>query len=265
MVMPLPASHTKHIDLLSHPLPQDPSVVLSLKQISSSGSTSTGTTGTTLWLSGQVLSCYLSSLPSSTPGKTLRVIELGAGIGYTSLVLASLGYQVTSTDIEPVFSSVLAPNLETGIDQLVRSELPCNVEARKLDWMEVSQLHRGERSEKELEWVAEGWDMVVMTDTFYAPQILEPLWDTLIYLSSNSKSSPLSPKEKKGKEKCPPIYIALEVRDPAFISSALDIGRQKGFELKKIAARRVARDIERWGWVKDDWEGVEVWKGRWKR
>ncbi|OXH33119.1 hypothetical protein J008_03093 [Cryptococcus neoformans] len=263
MAMPLPASHTKHLDLLSHPLPQDSSVILPLKQISSSGSTSTGATGTTLWLSGQVLSSYLSSLPSSMSEKTLRVIELGAGIGYTSLVLASLGYQVTSTDIEPVFSSVLAPNLETGKDQLVRSRLPCNVYARKLDWMDISRLWQGERSEKDLEWVAEGWDMVVMTDTFYAPQILEPLWNTLIYLSSNSKSSPSLPKEGKGKERRPPIYIALEARDPVFISRALDIGRQKGFELKKIAVRRVARDVERWGWSREDWEGIEVWKGRW--
>lgn len=264
MAMPLPASHTKHLELLFHPLPQDPSVILPLKQISSSGSTSIGTTGTTLWLSAQVLSSYLSSLPSSMPEKALRVIELGAGIGYTSLVLASLGYQVTSTDIEPVFSSVLAPNLETGKDRLVRSRLPCNVYARKLDWTDISRLQQGEKSVKELEWVAEGWDMVVMTDTFYAPQILEPLWDTLIYLSSNSKSPPSPPKEEKEKEKRPPIYIALEARDPVFISRALEIGRQKGFELKKIAVRRVARDVERWGWSREDWEGIDVWKGRWK-
>jgi hypothetical protein len=105
-----PASLTKHLLLIHHPLPrqclppgaeQDESI-LRLKQISFSnsssddnysrekGASSTGTTGTTLWLGGQLMSCYIAeTLPA---GSTLnngqrqhkRVLELGGGIGFLS-------------------------------------------------------------------------------------------------------------------------------------------------------------------------------------
>ncbi len=111
----LPASLTKHLETLSHPLPSRPEVLLKINQISAStitqdesnenvtaGSTSTGTTGTTLWLGGQVMACYIADvigrgdhdLTKSSKGesreagdgsgkkKRKRVIELGGGVGY---------------------------------------------------------------------------------------------------------------------------------------------------------------------------------------
>ncbi|ODN85651.1 hypothetical protein L198_07479 [Cryptococcus wingfieldii CBS 7118] len=258
--MPLPASHTKHLPVIHHPLPNHLSIELPVRQISSdssSASGSTGTTGTTLWLSAQVLSAYLSSLPVPSGGKSVKVLELGGGTGFTALVLASLGYQVVSTDIEPVLSSVLGPNIDSGKRVLLGNSLPANISPRFLDWAHVDRLFKGQEDAPDDEWLKPegGWDMLVMTDTFYAPHLIEPLWNTLIYLSTPPSSTITS--------KPPPIYIALESRDPILIARALETGKAKGFELKKVG-KRVGKEVERWGWGKDDWEGVEVWKGRYK-
>jgi hypothetical protein len=155
----LPASLTKHLPTISHPLPrqcftshssQDESTtIVRLRQISSSSSSSpssqntssssnsseskppttkethsslpgsttlnptsvasTGTTGTTLWLGGQLMSCYIAEVlpngfiltpPTSTINnrdggvdekgsggngrRSKRVLELGGGVGFLS-------------------------------------------------------------------------------------------------------------------------------------------------------------------------------------
>ncbi|KAG8784825.1 hypothetical protein FRC16_002101 [Serendipita sp. 398] len=84
------------------------------------------TNGTTLWLGGQVLSHYLASIlldgdhhsdKSSNMNnkprgrRRKRAIELGSGIGLTALVLYSMGWDVCATDVEPVLTSVLRPNI----------------------------------------------------------------------------------------------------------------------------------------------------------
>ncbi|KAK8846844.1 hypothetical protein IAR55_005932 [Kwoniella newhampshirensis] len=303
--MPLPASHTKHLDLLVHSIPRQPDhLLLPLRQISSGSgkSGSTGTTGTTLWLSGQVLSAYLSSvsLPqtlsttnnnnsnntlssSSLSGKNSgvrpQVLELGAGIGYTSLCLASTGWDVVSTDIEPVLSGVLRGNIEDGL-RVIRANLSLGsvggIEVRELDWERVTSCERDT-----LDWLDQKeWDMIVMTDTFYAPHLIGPLWDTLAYVSTPRIAStshpptstqetrqppgPLSTTMTSKARTPPPIYIGIEIRDPSLISQALEHGRKRGFELKKVGRKRVGKEVERWGWKSEDWEGVEVWKAKWR-
>lgn len=96
--VPLPASMTKHVDLLRHAFPGDPTSGVELVQRSRSiASTSgggtvqnderagegTGTTGTTLWLGAQVMAAYVGE----TVGKgSKRVLELGGGVGYLACV-----------------------------------------------------------------------------------------------------------------------------------------------------------------------------------
>lgn len=91
-----PASLTKHLDSLSHPLPRQVSTLaniplfVELQQKSSASSTgtgtgTTGTTGTTLWLGAQLMAAYLSeTLPflAAGHGTKKKVIELGGGVGY---------------------------------------------------------------------------------------------------------------------------------------------------------------------------------------
>lgn len=88
----LPASLTKHLDYLAHPLPRQVSTRASLthpvelQQRSAAGSetTGTGTTGTTLWLGAQLMAAYLAETLGYVDGQqsSKQVIELGGGVGY---------------------------------------------------------------------------------------------------------------------------------------------------------------------------------------
>lgn len=92
----LPASLTKHMDNLEHPLPRQVSSRANLQQSvilqqrSSQGTDTTHTTGTTLWLGAQILSAYLAetlafTTPSAQPRR--KAIELGGGVGFLAQVL----------------------------------------------------------------------------------------------------------------------------------------------------------------------------------
>ncbi|KAL1408937.1 hypothetical protein Q8F55_005751 [Vanrija albida] len=235
---PLPAPATKHVPALQHALPRS-DVVLTLRQRTATAEgTDTGTTGTTLWLGAQVLAAYLASLPPPPPGAT--ALELGAGVGYLALCLAGAGYAVTATDVEPVLSSVLSPNLDAGARVLGAN---ARVEAAELDWVRVA---------------AEGLppslvapDIVVTTDTVYAPHLIAPLWATLAAVCARGK---------------PAVYIALERRDPRMVDAGLEAGRDAGFELRRVAHGRVAKALDRagWRWAPEDWAGVEVWRAKWR-
>jgi hypothetical protein len=88
----LPASLTKHLDYLAHPLPRQVSThanithPVELQQRSTAGSetTGTGTTGTTLWLGAQLMSAYLAETLGFVGGTETpkKVVELGGGVGY---------------------------------------------------------------------------------------------------------------------------------------------------------------------------------------
>ncbi len=85
---PLPASHTKHLPLLTHPFPSS-SLSIDLIQLSHTNQATTGTTGTTLWLGAQVMSCYLEENLGKCGRNGKRVLELGGGVGYLALVFAA--------------------------------------------------------------------------------------------------------------------------------------------------------------------------------
>ncbi|PWN41022.1 hypothetical protein IE81DRAFT_325027 [Ceraceosorus guamensis] len=124
---PSPASDTKHLDLLPYPLPAL-DVTLLLKQRSAASTEYEASTGTTLWLSSQILVCYLIAnkvkLARSDRSRCRespdapRAIELGSGTGMLALVLARLGFETLATDIEPALSQVLRPNLSDNAEAL---------------------------------------------------------------------------------------------------------------------------------------------------
>jgi len=297
MSTPLPASSTKHLDVVLHSLPKDHLTVFQLRQISATASTgrngttesgSTGTTGTTLWLGGQVLACYLSSLPAApipTPTPTPTVptpptasygqrkcaVELGAGVGYLSLVLASLGYDVTSTDIPPVLDAVLAPNVADGLDRLTR-RVATPVFSGKVPAREVTRTTGttavkdtiGAITVRELDWLCPDLevikdlrpDLIVTSDTIYHPALVPALFGTIARLSATSVSAGKKP---------PTVYLCLERRDSRMVDAALSQAASFGVQLKRIGHGRVAKSVERagWAWKEEDWEGVEVYKGKW--
>lgn len=283
MSPPLPASSTKHLDVISHPLPRDALTVLPLEQLSSDpdSAKSTGTTGTTLWLGGQVLSCYLSSLPlpARSPAKPAkRAIELGAGVGYLSLVLASLGYDVVSTDIPPVLENVLRPNVMVGLDVLRRStaqtpvvsgitprpsplaaargvECIGQVQVCELDWTTTTAHTVTPGADLDL-----SVDMIITSDTIYHPDLLPHLFRTIACISRSSLDNPQ-------RSTSPTVYLCLERRDSRMVDTALSRAAEFGLHLKRVGHGRVAKCVEKtgWGWAEEDWQGVEVYKGRWSQ
>jgi len=233
---PLPASSTKHLSILHHPIPFT-DTTLPLRQISSSTTgESTGTTGSTLWLSAQLLSLYLLSLPS--PRKRTTVLDLGSGIGYLPLCLQSKGYKVIATDIPVVIDSVLEGNIQDGSKVLATSDQ--EIEVIPLDWTEVST--------EGLPVPLQGRkiDIITTSDTFYAPHLLIPLLETLKALSTTQ----------------PVIYVGLERRDPGLIDHAMEGARKMGLKLNRIDKGRIDKLMVDAGWNLEEWDDVEIWKGK---
>ncbi|PWW78774.1 hypothetical protein C7212DRAFT_156224 [Tuber magnatum] len=106
MSTPLPAHRTKHLQTLNYPVPNTPHI-LTLTQTQSPCSASTGTT---LWLSSQLLTYHLLA-PFPRPHRPRgRAIGLGAGTGLTSHILSYLGFRVCATDLAQIVSTILSNN-----------------------------------------------------------------------------------------------------------------------------------------------------------
>lgn len=225
--MALPAPETKNLPVLHHPLPGGSTALLNQR----ARDQGEGTTGTTLWLGAQVLSAFLAKHGTTSMDRDpkLRALELGAGVGLLSLTLAEMGYDVLSSDIDPVVG-ILASNLSAN--WAIGS-----VSVTKIDWLDPPLL-------------AGEFDVIVTADTIYTPDLVGPLWNTVAKYSSPTTVS----------------YVAVENRDPRLMESAYERGKELGFDVKRINANRIVKAVERvWGWKKGDgWEGVEIWKAKFR-
>ena len=77
-------------------------------------------TGFALWSSALAISTYLDArFANSTTGTTtnLTALELGAGLGLPSIVLARHGWNVVATDHEPAVVQLLEQNLRSNLEQ----------------------------------------------------------------------------------------------------------------------------------------------------
>jgi predicted nicotinamide N-methyase len=226
---PLPAHQTKDISPLVYPLTGAKAIHITQKSPLNSVST-----GTTLYLSSQLLAHYVQE---TTP-RGQRAVELGAGTGIVSIALGILGWQVWATDLSNVIDDVLRTNIERNREGTVIIQ--------------------------ELDWCADSWqweyptpstippefDLILCADGIYALELIDPLLQTLKTLSGS---------------RSPIILLALERRDTAVIDSFFQQSRSHGFTSKKINLRRVlGRQIARWGWTPDDWHSVEIWTMRYK-
>ena len=101
--------------------------------------------------------------------------------------------------------------------------------------------------------LAPPFDLIITADTLYSPELVDPLLRTLralIVVSTTLERSPQS-------------FLALERRDPALIDGALKAASDKwGMVYKRVPHRRLAKALEKGGttWLREDWEGVEVWE-----
>lgn len=162
------------------------------------------------------------------------------------------GYEVIATDIQVVIDSVLQENIDAGLSVIgeqtgsVRNE-GFGIEVIPLDWEEVASTGTIPRSLS-----VRKIDIITATDTLYAPHLLHPLLTTLKLLSTASKIQPV-------------IYIGLERRDPALIDRALQEAKGMGLNLNRVDKGKIDRLMLDAGWDREEWDDVEIWKGKFSR
>ena len=231
--------------------------------------------GRTVWLGAQVLSVYLDHLlAASRPQRRgQRAIDLGSGTGLVALALASLGYDTLATDVDAIAHGVLAQNVRENADRVTTKggRGRGRIRAAALDWFTFDRdawtwPSSGEDDDDQDGGDAESdqgrpVDLITTADTVYDPSLSEPLLRTLHGLSllSSSSSSSGSPS--------PPIYLALEARDPALIASFFQLAASStfGFKCSRIDPVRIRKLVESeqgtLAWQDEaDWDGVELWK-----
>ncbi|CAE6433722.1 unnamed protein product [Rhizoctonia solani] len=262
-----PAHNTKHLPFLHIPFREH---VFVLAQADDGASN-----GTALWLSGQVLAAYIASLP--TPAKNAaRVIELGSGIGFTALVLASLGYHVLATDAHSSVLSLLAQNIQRNNQNLPGSihvrELDWCVPPERWDWSDPSSITSPcAYSDSEPRVAPPVFDLIVTADTLYVPHLTPHLLRTLDHIQALTPVTRLSPPRpdssqpeatNNSRSRRPTTLVALERRDPTLIDAALALVPGS---LTRIPHKKLSKALQGvgWNWDAGDWEGVEIWKIKW--
>jgi protein N-lysine methyltransferase METTL21D len=234
-MFPLPAHQTKDISPLNYSLTPFKTVQITQKSPLNSVST-----GTTLYLSSQLLTHYIQE---TTPRGT-RAIELGAGTGLVSIALGILGWEVWSTDLSNVIEDVLRLNVERNRDGTVI--------VQELDWCSDNWKWKYPctNNDDTSPDPAPEFDLILCADGIYATELLQPLLRTLQCLSSSH--SPL-------------ILLAFERRDTAVIDSFFAQSRNMGFTSKKLNIKRIlGRQFTRWNWTPDDYHSAEIWSMRYK-
>lgn len=224
-MFPIPAHQTKDVCPLNYPLTPYKTV-----QIVQKAPLDSISTGTTLYLSSQLLAHYIQEIiPRGT-----KAIELGAGTGLVSIALGILDWEVWSTDLSNVIDDVLRVNIERNREGTII--------VQELDWCQ-----------DEWNWITPDneppeFDLIVCADGVYSIELISPLLRTLKTLSGSR--SPL-------------ILIAFERRDTVVIDSFFEQSRTLGFTSKKSNLRRIlGRQISRWSWTPNDWHSVEIWSMR---
>ncbi|KAG8449186.1 hypothetical protein GDO86_016023 [Hymenochirus boettgeri] len=140
--------------------------VLSIRQLIS------GDVGCVVWDAAIVLSKFLESREFNHPGGHLlsgkRVLELGAGTGIVGIMAATLGANVTVTDLEDV-QDLMKLNIQCNNHLITGS-----CQAKVLKW--------GEKAEEFMP----NPDYILMADCIYYEESLDPLLKTLKDLSGSN-------------------------------------------------------------------------------
>ncbi|KAB5593060.1 hypothetical protein CTheo_3525 [Ceratobasidium theobromae] len=196
--------------------------------------------GTSLWLAGQVLAACLASLPRA------RIIELGSGIGFTALALASLGHDVLATDAHPAVLALLRRNVARNAPGLAGS-----VHVRQLDWSVPPDLWDWDHptsitAQPPSQPTSRSFDLVITADTLYAPDLTPHLLRTITHIQALATDHPVT------------TYIAFERRDPALIDAALALIPH----LVRIPRKKLLKAVHSvgWHWQSADLHDLEVHK-----
>lgn len=233
-IAPAPAYETKQNQILTYRL-GDKS--WHLRQSDRSGET-----GSTLWLSAQVLCEYFiaehghtRNNPVVPPESAQTVLELGSGIGLTALVLQSLNLKVTATDTTVICEGFLRPNV-------MRNEIPHgenSIDVVELDWFKA----RGSIMN------SQRFDYIVATDVVYESTLVPALCETIAVFATTNTA----------------VYIAQEVRDPALFDSFIETMCNSGFKGSRVSHAKLRKIMRDRGWGDEAWEGVVLWRFRRKK
>lgn len=182
--------------------------------------------------------------------------------GLLALSLNAQGFDVLATDVPTIADGLLHQNLTA------RPPPQPKLQSRALDWFSepsswdftrwsISPPSEGSADSdpppSPSELLAPPFDFITTTDSIYDSSLSLPLLRTLHALST----PPLASRTP------PPIFVALEVRDPQLIDSFLREAKEAwGFKCSKVEDGRLRKLVgeDGVGWEEEDWAGVQVWK-----
>ncbi|KAM3967138.1 protein N-lysine methyltransferase METTL21D [Aphomia sociella] len=141
-----------------------------------------------VWDASLVLAKYLETICQQKPDflSGLKVLELGSGLGVVGLTAATLGAQVTLTDL-PEALPLLRLNINENKSKI--SSMGGYAIAESLVWGDSSS-----------EILKEEFDMIVLADCVYYEESISPLIHTLQCLNNTIAKKPT-------------IYLTQELRD----------------------------------------------------
>lgn len=207
--------------------------------------------GTTVWDSAKLLSYYLYD---SVKKPTFEIrndlvqvknkkscLELGSGCGLGGLLMASLGFDTTLTDLPSVLDRVLTKNCEAAIGDIQTwwyqlhhtsySDIKPKIQVKPLDWLDLP----AEEEEK--------FNYILASDCIYEIQLVEPLLKCILHYSTTKTIT----------------FIAVERRDDIVVDGFIEKARSFGFDasmvLKKVIETHQNLVCN---------EDVEIWKLRFR-
>lgn len=142
-----------------------------------------------------------------------RMIEVGAGCGLLGLALSERCNKVVLTEAPEVLS-----NLQANLD-LNKESVKETTRAACLDWTDF------ETTAEEASIGRHEWDTILGTDVIFSPSLVQPLLDTLLFLSHETTT----------------IYICVQVRCPT--SHAL-FQKTADFTIEEIPLEGWAKTLE---------------------
>ena len=107
-----------------------------------------------------------------SPGKRLRVLELGAGTGMVGIVCAVLGADCTLTDLPHVTHNLLH-NAALNEGSMKRSGRGGSISVKTLRWGDMDDMAH----------VGHAFDLIVASDVVYYDHLFDPLFATLKWLT----------------------------------------------------------------------------------
>lgn len=236
MTAPRPAHDIKHLPILHYTFK---SRTYSLRQSQDSSET-----GSTLWLSSQILAEYLVLHHTKHRRRkdSSKCLELGSGIGLLALIVRDcLGITIVASDLPTICQTILKHNIAENTD--FGSDI--EIQIKELDWCKISEHHND---------IEDGYDMILMSDVIYAPSLLRGLLDTLVRYCTSKTT----------------VYLAQEVRVPKLMETFLLMARTK-FKVQEIGKNGIDRIVETLTMANDeskgeeegdtgDWSGVSIYK-----